>query len=98
MRAVPDASSCIRADEPWRRDYSATADDVEKSLIRTQVEIGVAAAWRAQRWQTGTRPMTDLLYNARLLDPARAFDGIGFVAIKDGVIGVAARALRGMTC
>ena len=31
--------------------------------------------------------MTDLLlHNARLLDPARAFDGIGFVAIRDGVI------------
>ena len=34
--------------------------------------------------------MTDLLlHNARLLDPARAFDGIGFVAIKDGVISAA---------
>ena len=31
--------------------------------------------------------MTDLLlHNARLLDPARAFDSIGFVAIRDGVI------------
>ena len=31
--------------------------------------------------------MTDLLlHNARLIDPARAFDGAGFVAITDGVI------------
>ena len=31
--------------------------------------------------------MTDLLlHNARLLDPARNFDGIGFVAVTDGMI------------
>ena len=44
MRAAPDA--LIMHPGPMNRGVeidSATADDVEKSLIRTQVEIGVAA-------------------------------------------------------